>query len=327
MSKHIDANKFWEARISPGVLCWVKASGRKLILAKTGDPINSEIVQKILLKNGTLDLQNHSHPLLINEGAELMEELKNASFEYQKIESSRKITSYFHRWLWNSSNEGAIIDLILLGENSFYNIPQDIENQLISGSLEIYKRSLLVGPLNVVLACALGVTSFKILQDFYHCPFFNDLSLLKKGLMSSDIDALESSRSTKVNLKEIYTGHNTDQTSFGDHSEKSVQMMGPLERQIFNSDIFEHYIGIHEELGDGSGQPRGISQNELGDLEKMIILTKQLISFKQIDFESIHCDRYLKNLMDSPNVDGRMRKLITDTFGSLNRFENEEVAS
>ena len=240
-----------ERVFSPVDLFWVKKNGKKVLLVGRGDFLDHTRLEKYfsfsLVTEGSLD-----H---LNEIKSLFENLKEVESDRERYVIAGDITKEFCAHLNEYSEE----DLIILGEELFFDLPQDDISLFSKMKSDYMERASLCGMLSVLMALGFGYYGFNFLKDLYHSHF----AVTKiHGLSTLEIDQLENYR-TSDDLS-------LDKNIF----EKTTTALS----YRFESKAVKKIAYFMLERRDGRG-PNKLNENELSDLEMIVSEVQRTVSF------------------------------------------------
>ncbi len=269
-----DLDKIRSDKILSGTLYWHKKSGTTVI-GNCGDLVNIDLVEKLHSGGSVLSLESIADLDLINKHITNFEKLRESDDELSRHIIRKEVISDFSDIFINNVKSGSQIDWWQICFQTFYDLPEDLENKIAGNSLIIYKRAVAVSSLTVLMAFSLGYLNYSFLKDLYNSVFITDLELF------------EESNFAPHTFRQLEHGRvlSLDEGIGGSYVSKSSLIKANLKKvNVENEAIYSMIRYHHENLATGQG-PFKIYESEVGDLPSLYTLVQKIYPYTEIKCE------------------------------------------
>ncbi len=306
--------KFSAMKIANGDIFWKKKSGKLVPVCFIGDRVDHAYLDKFS-KMDALWMQVVGDSSFVDEAVEHLKKFKEANDEVEKIQSRNNFILFMKPCFWSEGGEGSLVDFIKIFQDVFYELSPEQEKYLEEKSMLIFKRSTLCAATTVMLAMGLGYNDFEFLKELYHVNFYMDVGIEKSQFTTTTMNVFEKER--------VFPGARNESLSKIEANIIETHAMSSI-KETENEDAYKFaHIGIkrlikfHHERLLGDGFPRGLNLDELSDLEKIIIMVFQNITYEEIKFVKGDGEQFLKQFIgtaEQGECDARIENHINQLF-------------
>ena len=306
--------------LAPGDIYWLRASGRKIQIARAGQVIDSKIIKKFENKDFEFDLdETFSLPDEVrNTLIDKFQLLKIEKLEMNRVSLAKEIITIL---FIEHAGKVAFSDLVFIGLESFYKLDVDVTEELTNIDVRIFQRSSVLGIYSVLVAMMTGYLEYEFLQDIYHLCFFFDCYFSLEQVSYYITEALEKERQAGQG-KQFLQERAKELENFEKHPEESFGLAKrKYKRFINNKEVFQ-LIRLHHEKIDGSGFAHGHNDEDFTDIERIIIFLSESMPYGEVDFSKDKGKDFLiRNVVEGKGqmyLSPRIAKILEE---SLSFFE------
>jgi hypothetical protein len=277
-----------DMKISYGDLYWKKSSGSFTKILNAGSVVDFSKIEKFQKVTSTLFFDYKCNKVFVDQGREVLRSLLNAIDEIERRHFREQLISHVFPVFWEGSSKGSVLDLILIFELSFNELPSEFINEMDHCAATFFQRSALSSTLITFISMCLGYTHGSFLKDLYNTCFYFDFSYAFTGFSSLDLESIEEARKS----------HSSSENIASD-VKKSLEMFNYKPKHSRLTKL----IKFHHELLNGEGSVVKLNQEEIGDLEKVVIWIENLIPFGKDNYFIEDGEEYLKKILISNQSD------------------------
>jgi len=302
-------------KIAKGDIFWKKKSGKLIPLCFIGDRIDHDYISKFQKMTNVLWMKVVGNSNLVDEGVTLLKKITEASDDEQRFKVRDEFFNYLKPHFWSEEGKGNLVDFVTIFQEVFYDLSDEQEHFLENKSLVIFKRSYLCAASTTALAMCLGYVDFDFLKDLYQVNFYMDVGIEKSQFTTSTMNVLEKER--------VFPGARNENLSDAEkevveqHAFQSISKLEGEATYNFNNKSIKRLIKFHHERLLGDGFPLGLNSDELSDLEKIIIMVFQNITYDELSFTENDGSMFLKNFIgdaDQGECEARLEQQIKNVF-------------
>lgn len=292
----------------------------QIFIMKAGWPVEKSFLAKFLKKKITVDVELIIHPPYISELNRLFKGLNNSKLQKDRNKSCEKIVNFLAPYIWTGEKEGSFLDLILSVHESFYDLPVDLDHKLKSHSLPLFKRSAYMGSLMVVLGLSCGYVDFSFLKDIYHLAFFLDYGGDQNVMSYHFFESLESMRKGTLEESSGLGKINYSEEKFKKEALDRIDHIKDSFKEVLVNQQVIDLVYCHYEKLNGSGFPGKVNKQELSDIEAIVVLVSENVSYEEVNFESDDMYKHFKSAIGMNNYEENVRilSLLNKTFSKVN---------
>ncbi|MCK5873002.1 MAG: hypothetical protein KAG26_09260, partial [Methylococcales bacterium] len=230
----------------------------------------------------------------------------------------KEFMSYIKEKYWDGSKDGDFLDLMMIIEGAFSTLKKEQVEIFNIIHLDMYKRLLYMATLNTVMAFTTGYLEYKFLTEIFHISFCFDLFVEEKPMPDNYLDLLDQARySPKESLEKL---------NHEDISKIELFFKGQNEELVntifdFKIDAVKKLFKICRERIKTGGFPMNLNEDVLNDLEKIIIMNQEALTYRNLVIEKNDGVSILKNILisnlkndDAVDVSCRIVGIITGHF-------------
>ncbi|OUR96136.1 hypothetical protein A9Q84_07175 [Halobacteriovorax marinus] len=298
----ISFSELKDMQISYGDLYWKKANGKFVKVLICGDQVDFSKLAKFEKVTPHLFIHSVCNKSFVKKGVEIISRLLSSIDEIERLRLRDQFILHLGPVFWKGDEQDSILSLVLIFQNSLYDIQNSFEEEMESNAFLYHKRSVLSSTLITLFAMASGYTHGDFLKDLFNVCHFFDYSLSKGELSVEEPKHIEQSRKLFIESK-FYIPKN-----------KNLSKL----------------IEFHHELLNESGAFIGSNLEEIGDLERIVIWIENILPFVIEEFSSEDGQGYLNKILnESKNqetfVDSSLRKRLIAAF-NMEEVELEQTA-
>jgi hypothetical protein len=309
--------------IAPGDIYWVRALGKRVLIARAGQVLDTKILKKFEGKDVKLELEEdlsipiEDRDLLITKFSLLKEE----KLEMNRVALVRDILEIvFIKY----NRQISFSDLVRVGIESFYQFDFEVTEALTNIDVRLFQRSAIVGIYAVLLAMTAGYFDYRFLKDIYHISYFFDCYFSIEQVSYYITEALEKERCAGEG-KQFLRGKEVELENFEKHPEESFRIAKrKFKKFIEHKEMFQ-IIRMHHEKIDGSGFTSGLNDEDFNDIERILIFLSESLPFKELSFSADEGKDFLmQNIIMGRGkmyLSPRIAKIIEETFSVLEKRE------
>lgn len=311
--------------LAPGDIFWLRASGRKIKIAKAGQVIDSKIIQKFEGRDFEFDLdESFSLPEEVRQSlVEKFKKLKLEKLEMNRVNLVKEIITVL---FVDYAGKVAFSDLIFIGLESFYGLDVEVTEELTNIDVRIFQRSSVLGIYSVLVAMITGYFEYEFLQDIYHLCFFFDCYFSLEQVSYYVTEALEKERQSgqgKSYLQEKVK----ELEDFEKHPEESFKLAKRKYKRFMNNKEVFQLIRLHHEKIDGSGFSNGYNDEDFTDIERIIIFLSESLPFGDLDLDKDKGKDFLmRNIVMGKGemfLSPRISKILEESLSFFERNSGE----
>lgn len=336
----VSTSEWRTCKFSSGDLFWRKKQKAIKVLS-AGDYIDKDFAAKFSRVESEIILESFIDNFFVNRITTLINELSKIKLIEEKITIRQEIIKLLKIYLWETSEkEFSLVNLVKVGEISFFKLPDDIMQRINRVSVDLLKRSAVSATGIALMAIILGQLDYDFLKELYNYEFLTNVFFDSENLSSRVVDFLENERI------ELLKSHNESFTEVKETNEslsleydglklKAVQRRLTQEEysliseyvkttgdsiknkyaQYFSLNDFSKLFSIKFERPDGSGFIKGLSCYELSELEQIIIMLNGVMPYKEINFTKNDGQAFFKKLLLYKNFSCfNVLQIIRDSF-------------
>jgi hypothetical protein len=324
----INFEELAEMNIASGDIFWKKSSGKMIPLCLNGDRIDHAYFDKFKSLTTSFWINTLGDEEQTNIGVNLLLDFKNAETDYEKVQAREKLIAYLKPLYWNEGSNGSLLDFVMIFNKVFYSLNQEEEDYLINRSMTLYRRSTLTSATIVLFAMCVGYLDYGFLKDLYHVCFYMDSGIEKSQFTINTMTTFEKERIFPGARKESLS--ESDAEIIENHTLASREEVDKATAYKFKNKGIKRLINFHHERLIGDGFPIGVNSEELSDLEKIVIMVFQNISYEEIKFSKSDGENFLNSLLgdvDQGECEARLKKQIFLLFGYTKNEDKEMGAA
>ena len=282
-----------------GDIFWQKNSGKLTKILDAGAIIEKSHLDKF--KGKTLLIERVSDVKTIESVVMKFSSFSKALDEQSRIENREKILRWFGGVFWHGNNNASLLDLVKIGEKSFYNFDEKITNELKNTGHTLFIRSSLVASLSSYILLILGYTDPKFLKDIYNLCFIFDYAFDQESFTFTLNKATEAERYAPGDgIVQLIVGEDSgpELDTFMHHIFSGVQKAKlNLSKFFYDEGIFKLILRHHERI-NGQGFPYEIKEHEMSEIEQVIIFLNNSITYNTLDFKQNDGVGFFKKTID-----------------------------
>ncbi len=249
-TENFDLSQYGSNQLSAHDIYWVKRDGSRVLVRRAGEFLDNENLKRY----PKLDFEIKIDHSKIIAAKEILLSLKNIQRPKDKIKLANKVRALWSEWFFSPSSLTPL-EVMILGDEVMAQTYQELAKNWSAPSTSLFQRSCLIASLSILGAVSLGYTSWTFLEDLWKLNFTYSAYFSDEGMKFSDLEDLEKSReSLKANLFEFK----------------------PIESRYVSLQQMRELVF---EKADGSGKAKGLSYQELNDLERWFNYLHQTISW------------------------------------------------
>ena len=313
----------------PFNIYWIKNSGVKTLLNRKGDFCNIRKVISYKNKGAQIEIDSQlSEAWLLgfidqlNKLASLEAQVNTSPSDIQKWR--KEFIKIVVETLWEDGEEVSRLDVCFAVGIFFCNLDEDTERLFLSLPIEIQRKNYLTAAFGVIFGILLGYTDINILKDYFSILLFLDYPFSSSMWSEQEKDYLIQSRKNTLNVSELNQVTKLKiEMKYLDLLEKYQNDLGT----IIKNKSFLKYLEYSFERFDGSGFPKGLSQNNLSDIDCMTIFLYSCFSFEE-DLDEPPQEMILKKIFyqNEENKDfylnTRLETLFLSTIEKIQEYDD-----
>ena len=300
----ISFSELKDMKISYGDLYWKKSSGSYTKILNAGSLVDFSKIDKFQKVSKHLYFDYKCNKVFVDQGRKILSSLISSTDEIERRKFREDIISHLYPVFWLGESRGTILDLILIFELSFSELPSDFINEMDINAQSFFQRSALCSTLITISSICLGYTHGEFIKDLYNTCYYFDFSYADTGFSSIDLDRIEESRKNHLNLE-----------NQAGEIKKSLEMFNYKPKHSRLSKLIKY----HHELLSGEGSLVKSNQEEIGDLEKIVIWIENIVPFNKDNYLNESGDSFLQNMFKNSEkdliiVEEKIRETIVNCF-------------
>lgn len=266
----------------PGRLFIKKRDGKFIKICELGEINDAKNRIRFSKLANEFHLEKIVEDQFVTKGQELLTRLDLAGAEVERI----RIRAELLALIFADQKGRSLFDLVYMFASVFEIEKAQFQRELSASSISQFKRALVVGSLNVVLALLGGVLDFSILKELFLVAALYDRSMLvptPRYQIENRLEEIRTSRGSRETLPEFLIHTQFDSSS--------------LRTQFTNKEIVE-LIRFHHENGEGF--PNHLSFSELTEVQKIIVMSNELVPYTELDFKVALWQEWMIQIESSP---------------------------
>ncbi|WP_127716535.1 hypothetical protein [Halobacteriovorax sp. HLS] len=309
----ISFSELKDIKLSYGDLYWKKKDGKCIRLLNVGEIVDINKLAKFEKVTAFLYLDLKCNRSYIEQGVKILTSILNSTDEKERLELRRSFLSHLYPLYWSGENEGVLLDLVMIFQNTFYSLDEYFGREMDAKALSFYQRSCLVSTLITLSALVCGYTHGAFLKDLYNTCYFFDYSYAITDHSSLELEKIENAR-----VNHLPFGHEIEMVR------KSIESFN----YKYSHTNLSNLIRFHHEFLNGEGLVIGSNQEEIGELEKLVIFIEASVEFNKTDYLTRDARGFLKKLFceleyDECVIEESLKELLGRDFESIStKMEN-----
>lgn len=284
-------------QLAPGEIFWKRRDSRLYRLYRAGDPLDHQKLASFYEKNQDLYLLQ----VLDVPSCKLMSlyftEYCKAETERMKINFKDRFFYHLKPVYWDGKRTGSWLTLAMCMMDQFYRPTIDQFN--FKDDPDAFRRSAVVGALNVIGAMSLGYHREEYLRDLFLLSFFQRVSIKDKKTPAL-CRAIDSERRSKAKFgKEIEALNQNEATLFQKHAYSDYEFVKTKCKNLFRYPAVITMLKWQHERALGTGLPGQVNQEELSDIELWVAFVSRLFPEKSLEFDTHDGVGALKRYFDT----------------------------
>lgn len=266
----------------PGILFIKKRDGKFIKICELGEINDAKNRIRFAKLANEFHLEKIVEDQFVFKGQELLTRLDLAGVEVERI----RIRAELLALIFADQKGRLLFDLVYMFASVFEIEKAQFQRELSASSISQYKRALVVGSLNVVLALLGGVLDFSILKELFFVAALYDRSILvptPSYLIEKRLEEIRTSRVSRETFPEFLTHTQFDSST--------------LLTQFSNKEILE-LIRFHHE--NGNGFPKRLNFSELTEVQKIIVMNNEVVPYTELDFKVALWQEWMTLIESSP---------------------------
>lgn len=273
-----------QLNLAPGDIYWKKSNGKLIMLHRAGEFFSPVKLQKFFEKDYNLLYRPVGHREHRIQLEVALGRFVSAEFEEDRLKFRCQLLGLIKTYYWDSLEESTLLDLVLVFDSHFNTWVKQDEDFLMAKP-DVHKRNALIGSLNVLGAIFLSYNHRHYLQDLYNVVFLVDYSY-QKTLTPKLFELLDSEHISSEKFKKSrLTLTKEEGRDFENHAQKDYELAQREFAHLFFYPSSLSFLKRHHELVTGCGMPRGVTQEELPDIELWGLIITRLFSWKELEYE------------------------------------------
>jgi hypothetical protein len=284
-------------QLAPGEIFWKRKDGRLYRLYRAGDPLDQKKINRFYDNNQSLYYVRVLDQASLKTMILYFNEYCQAETERMKINFKDRFFYYLKPIYWDGQRHDSWLTLATCMMQHFYS--SGLDQLKFVEDPDSFRRSALVGTLNVIGAMSLGYHKEDYLKDLFILSFFQRISIREKKTPAL-CKAIDSERRSRAKFQKDYELLTKSEVElFQDHALADYEI---VKKQYSNNFKYPAVIGMlrwQHERPLGSGQPSKINQDELSDIELWVAFVSRLFPEKSLDFDTHDGVGALKSYFDT----------------------------
>jgi hypothetical protein len=323
-----DARKYC---LVPGDLFWKKKSGRLYRLRKAGDPIGLDELEhfyKMGAELFTLPVVSYE---LVETLTQFLDDCLSTDVEPLRLSFRDRFIAALKPTYWTGATSASWLNLVMTMHRRLFR--KELDELGFEQSPDGFRRSSLIGALNVLGAMSLGYFDEEYLKDIYQLAFFQGLSL-KDSITFNLAQALDAERRSKdVFKKEFDKLVDHERDMLDQHAHRDAELVDKMYARFFKFSSVPVMLRWQHERALGTGFPNRVNQEELSDIEVWVSFTSRLFPIKSFEYNRFdgkgafksYFDTYRKNKDEFFYMGRRVFQLIDHLWSSEGIRELKDV--
>ncbi len=307
--------------LAPGDIFWLRSGGKKIKIARSGQVIDSKIIDKFTGKDFSFELDEYfSLPTSVRETlVSDFNKLKLEKLEMNRVALVKKILgTVFVEY----HGQVAFVDFMFIGLESFYNLDTSVTEELANIDVRLFQRSAIFATYAVLLAMSVGYLDYFFLQDIYHVCFFFDCNFSLEQVSYFVLEALEKERQEGQGKSFLQAkGKKLDLETFYNHPEESFRLAKKKFKKFINNKEIFQLIRLHHEKIDGSGFGRKLNDEDFTDIERLLIFINESLPFVDVELSADKGKNFLNENLEQGKgkafLSPRIAKIIEESLTLL----------
>ena len=147
ISMEIGFSELKDMKISYGDLYWKKSNGSYTKILNAGSVVDFSKIEKFQKVSKNLYFDYKCNKFFVDQGREILNSLISSSDEIERRQCREKIISHLYPVYWSGESKGSVLDLILIFELAFSELPPEFINEMDFCAQSFLQRSSLCSTL------------------------------------------------------------------------------------------------------------------------------------------------------------------------------------
>lgn len=218
--------------------------------------------------------------------------------EFKKMQDKLRIE--LASAMWTVDSEISMADLAYACFQIFHQQHQTITAELYKTDINLFKRSLFVSSLNVLLAYIAGYHDIKFLADVYRIGWVLDSGLINNQFSYSILMACQAEKIKPGAGLDYLISQNRpieEIELYINHPQRSYEKIQENIDKLFFYPELSQTILYHHEQSNGAGFPQKITYSGLSEFETLVILSNYFVDYTEEGMDKLF-DLNLRKMWD-----------------------------